>query len=171
MPPLPATPTWLGISQFAKDKEELRGRPRQCWDNEALCPRNQNGGRRAKGRWGPSCLHSGKSCLPGPHPDSLPSRAQGDPGQNPARPTQGGRHWVRQADNARPSMVSLCRVPLRTEGRNYLCALFLLGGHHSTGPARMSGAQRGPVLTAEGRQGSWVGCAVLFLSLGPRRQR
>ena len=37
------------------------------------------------------------------------------------------------ADNAGPSMVPLCRVPIRREGRNHLRRDFLLGGHHRTG--------------------------------------
>lgn len=104
-------PPMAGNFPTTKDKDELRGRPRQCWDNEALCFQNQSRGRRAKGRWGPCCLHTGKPCLPGPHPDPLPSWVQGDPGQKPVWPTQGGRHWVRQTDNARPLMVPLCRDP------------------------------------------------------------
>jgi len=73
-------PPMAGNFPTTKDKDELRGCPRQCWDNGALCSQNLSRGRRTKGRWGPSCLHPGKHCLPGPHPDPLPSRVQGDPG-------------------------------------------------------------------------------------------
>ena len=115
MPPsLP--PSMAGHFPTAKDKKELRGYPRQYWDNGALWPTNQNRGRKAKVRWGLSCLHPGKSCLPGPHPEPLPSRVQGDPGQNPAWPTQGGRRWVHREDNTSPSMVPLCNAPPQ-EGR------------------------------------------------------
>ena len=110
-------PPMAGNFPTKKDKDELRGRPSQCWDNEALCSQNQSRGRKAKGRWGPSCLPPGKYCLPGPHPDPLPSRVQGDPGQNPAWPTQGGIHWVHQADNASSSMVPLCGGVLPQDGR------------------------------------------------------
>lgn len=68
-PGFPQRPPMAGNFPTAKDKEELKGRPHQCWDNGALCPPNQSRGRKASGRWGPSCLHPGNLCLPGPHPD------------------------------------------------------------------------------------------------------
>lgn len=59
----PQLPPKAGNFPTAKDKEELKGRPRQCWDNGALCPPNQSRGRKAEGRWEPSCLHAGKKVL------------------------------------------------------------------------------------------------------------
>lgn len=158
--PLSPPPSMAGNFPTAKDKEELRGHPRRYWDNGALCPTNQNRDSKAKGRWGLSCLRPGKSCLPGPHPEPLPSRGQGDPGQNPAWPTQGGRRWVHQADNASPSMVPLCNAPLGREGRNHLrcplpagqASLLGAGGGHQR-PALTYRAQGGPGLTADGRLG------------------
>lgn len=164
--PLPSIPHGWEFPK-AKDKEELRGRPRQCWDNGALCPRNQSRGRKAKGRWGPSCLHPGKPCLPGPHPELPPSRVQGDPGQNPAWPTQEEDTGCIRQTVPVPQWSLCVGFPLRREG-TISSASFLLGRHHCWGasvPTRVSGAQRGPGLTAERRQGS---CSPCPMALSPR---
>lgn len=109
--PLPATSPMSGNFPTAKDKEELRGRPCQCWDNGALCPGNQSRSRKAKGRWGPSCLHPGKPCLPEPHPETLPSWVEGGPGQIlHGPPREGGAECIRQTMQA-PQWPLCVRFP------------------------------------------------------------
>lgn len=118
------------------------------------------------------CTQERKCCLPGPHPDPLQSRFKGILArilQGP--PMERGTGCVWQTMLA--TQCSLCAgVPLRRLGRNHLRRGFLLGGLHGPPeprPRPLSGAQRGPGLTAEGRQGSWVGRGILFsLSAGPQ---
>lgn len=40
--PLPTAPYGWEFP-ITKDKDELRGRPRQCWDTGALCSQNEQG--------------------------------------------------------------------------------------------------------------------------------
>lgn len=114
------TPAWFllppppmaGNFPITKDKAELRGRPRQCWDNGALCPGSQSWGRRAKGRLGPSCQHPGTPLLARtpPRPTAKPStrgilaRVLYGPPRREALGAPGSQA------NASPSMVSLCKV-------------------------------------------------------------
>lgn len=82
---------------------------------------------------------------------------------------EGDAGFIRQTMPA--PQWSLCAgFSLRTEGRNHLCLPLPAGrisGHRSSHPARTSGVQRDPGLTAEGRKGSWLGRGILFsLSVG-----
>lgn len=118
------TPNMAGNFPVAtKDKAELRGRPRQGWDNGALYPRNQNWvGGPSQGRWGPSSLCTqGLPACQDPTQTHCQVGGKGESWLEPCTAHPGGRHCVCQQTMPGLQWCLLCRVsPLRTDGRNHL---------------------------------------------------
>lgn len=146
-------PQRLGIPQLSKNK--LRGRLRQCrtMGPYALELRAGAGGPGAGGGLA-ACTQGSLVCQGRTQTGCQAGWVHGDPGRNPAWPTQRRRH---QADNAKPSMVPLCRVPLQ-DGRKEPSPPVPLPAGRGPGPGPKSGGgEEDAGLVTEGRQKAWAG--------------